>query len=469
VQIYDVTNSVELDNVVIGGGGYVGRFTWTTNKTIRLRAMYCSGVTAKLPVTSIATLTNTGASFLDTQVDDQVYIDAGINGSAVSEFAGDYPNVQIDVTDPDGVTTVPRIYAWFVNNLMTSSGIASFFGGLTADDGANFVINTSMINLKLDNTNVAPVIIGGGRLYHDDGSTVIAAASNSIQMDPDRVYTIETGTSGLTGPESALLADIAPIKAKTDNLPTDPADQSILAAAIAAIPAAPSASTVATAVRSELSVELARVDVATSTRESEAAASGRAATSQAEHDETQAAVGAVPGAVRTELATELGRVDAAISTRESEASAASRASANITEHDATQAAIATIPSAPSAATTAAAVRAELAVEMARIDAATSSRESESSAASRAAINQAEHDATQTAVASAPEAVASVAVEGTVSLRGAMRISMALAAGKAVVPSGPGAFSFRDQADTKQRVVGTVDALGNRVVTTVDPS
>jgi hypothetical protein len=253
VQIYDVTNSVELDNVVIGGGGYVGRLTWTTNKTIRLRAMYCSGVTAKLPVTSIATLTNTGASFLDVQVDDQVYIDAGINGSAVTEFAGDYPNVQIDVTDPDGVTTVPRIYAWFVNNLMTSSGIASFFGGLTADDGANFVINTSMINLKLDNTNVSPVIIGGGRLYHDDGSTVIAAASNSIQMDPDRVYTIETGTSGLTGPESALLADIAPIKAKTDNLPTDPADQSVILAAI------PSAATTATAVRTELTTELALI------------------------------------------------------------------------------------------------------------------------------------------------------------------------------------------------------------------
>lgn len=233
VQIYDVTNSVELANVTIGSGGYVGRFTWTTNKTIRLRATYCSGVTAKLPVTSIATLTNTGASFLDTQVDDQVYIDAGINGSAVTEFAGDYPNVQIDVTDPDGVTTVPRIYAWYVNNLMTSTGIASFFGGLTADDGANFVVNTSMINLKLDNTNVAPVIIGGGRLYHDDGSTVIAAASNSIQMDPDRVYTIETGTSGLTPTEAAQLTDAATMAMPIDGAHTAAQVMRILAAVAA--------------------------------------------------------------------------------------------------------------------------------------------------------------------------------------------------------------------------------------------
>ena len=60
-------------------------------------------------------------------------------------------------------------------------------------------------------------------------------------------------------------AAISAIQAKTDNLPSDPADQSLLEAAIAGV-TAPSASTVASAVRSELSVELARVDVAISTR-----------------------------------------------------------------------------------------------------------------------------------------------------------------------------------------------------------
>jgi hypothetical protein len=58
---------------------------------------------------------------------------------------------------------------------------------------------------------------------------------------------------------------LSAIKAKTDNLPADPADQSLLEAAIAGV-TAPSASTVAAAVRSELSVELARVDQAVSSR-----------------------------------------------------------------------------------------------------------------------------------------------------------------------------------------------------------
>jgi hypothetical protein len=61
-------------------------------------------------------------------------------------------------------------------------------------------------------------------------------------------------------------SDIAAIKAKTDNLPTDPADNSDILAAIAAIPSAPSASSVASQVRTELTTELGRIDVAISSR-----------------------------------------------------------------------------------------------------------------------------------------------------------------------------------------------------------
>jgi hypothetical protein len=51
---------------------------------------------------------------------------------------------------------------------------------------------------------------------------------------------------------------LSAIKSKTDALPSDPADQSLLEAAIAGV-AAPSAATVASAVRSELSTELTKV------------------------------------------------------------------------------------------------------------------------------------------------------------------------------------------------------------------
>jgi type IV secretory pathway VirB6-like protein len=55
----------------------------------------------------------------------------------------------------------------------------------------------------------------------------------------------------------------------------------------------PTAAAVAAAVRTNLATELARVDVAVSTREAETAAAARAIASQAEHDATQTAVAAI--------------------------------------------------------------------------------------------------------------------------------------------------------------------------------
>ena len=72
-----------------------------------------------------------------------------------------------------------------------------------------------------------------------------------------------TSASGPTAVEIRQEMDsnstkLSAIKGKTDNLPADPADQSLLEAAIAGV-AAPSAATVASAVRSELSTELTKV------------------------------------------------------------------------------------------------------------------------------------------------------------------------------------------------------------------
>ena len=90
---------------------------------------------------------------------------------------------------------------------------------------------------------------------------------------------------------AAVRADLERVGGKIDSIPTT---------------AAPTATANATAVRSELATELARVDVATSTR---LATSGYTAPT------TPPTAAANATAVRTELATELARVDAAVSTR----------------------------------------------------------------------------------------------------------------------------------------------------------
>jgi hypothetical protein len=192
VQIFNVTDNVELANAVLTGAGYAGRFTWTVDKTIRLRAIYCAGTSARREVEATATLGNTGAIFLSAQSDDTIYNSYAIDGATVTEFAPDYPNVQVDVSDPDSVTTVQRLYAWWVANLATANGIRNFFGGVTAEDESNIRVNTGIINLTLDNVSGGPVRITGARLYRSDGTTVIAAGSGSIQIDPGKAYLADT-------------------------------------------------------------------------------------------------------------------------------------------------------------------------------------------------------------------------------------------------------------------------------------
>lgn len=187
VQIYDMTNAVELYNGTLSFSGILNLgVIYAAPATIRMRATKIG----KLPLTSSGSLTETGLNFLDVQVDDSVYTSNGIDGAMVTEFAADGPNIQIDINDPDGVTSVQRLYAWMQHYQTTTAGIASsFFAAMTATDGANYVVDQSLVDLKLDNVNSAvPLRVVGGYLSRKDGSSVIAPSSYSIQMDPGKAY-----------------------------------------------------------------------------------------------------------------------------------------------------------------------------------------------------------------------------------------------------------------------------------------
>lgn len=82
----------------------------------------------------------------------------------------------------------------------------------------------------------------------------------------DAAVSTRLATAGYTAPDNA---GIVAVKAKTDNLPVDPADQSLVIAAtdairsdIAAIPAAPSAASI----RSEIDTNSTKLDVSVGTR-----------------------------------------------------------------------------------------------------------------------------------------------------------------------------------------------------------
>lgn len=226
VQLYNVTTQTEIFNGVLSGAGLDFGVTFTAAHTIRLRADHST----KLALEVAGVLSSTGLTFLDVQTDDTVYMAAGIDGATVTEFAADGPNIQIDIDDPDGLTSVQRLYAWMQHYQTTAAGVASsFFGAMSATDDVNFVVDQARVDLKLDNVSAIPLRVVGGHLSRKDGSSIIAPSSFSIQMEPGKAYAVQTAVSGLTPAESERLMQTA-----LETTAQDAAKNAALAAALSA-------------------------------------------------------------------------------------------------------------------------------------------------------------------------------------------------------------------------------------------
>jgi len=214
-QIYNVTQAVELTNSTTSGGtgideNYIAGTDYDAADEGRYRITYQSGTSAKIAIEGQFTFPadTTISSLPTTQVDDDVYNAYAVDGSTITEFTWDSGNIQVDIDDADNTTTIQRIGAWMAYFITTSTGIAEAFGAFTWSTLNSIEVNVDLVDLQLDNTKATPLLLTGGRIFRDDGGTIIASASNSIQIDYSPVYTVETGVSGLTAGESASLTNI---------------------------------------------------------------------------------------------------------------------------------------------------------------------------------------------------------------------------------------------------------------------
>ena len=172
IQIYNVTTATEIYNAVPGAAPYVINYSngspFTAGDTVRVRTAYISGATAKLREEHTATAAATGWAVVGDSQADTVYNALAIDGSAVTGFAADYVNDEVNVTVASN-WNMSDLYAWWVYNMTTAQGLAEFYGGLTALDVGNFRINSSVVNLYLDNitaTNLRQ--LDNRRIYRDD-------------------------------------------------------------------------------------------------------------------------------------------------------------------------------------------------------------------------------------------------------------------------------------------------------------
>lgn len=172
VRVNNTTDNIELYNAVVTGTSVTLPVTWTANKSLDVRVTNVIGTTAYLPYQTSGTLTSAGASFTASQALDTVYNSNAIDGSTVTEFATDYPNLQVDLSSGSS-TTVQRLYNWYQYATHTSQGIVYYFNGINAKDTNNYVIRASTIALQLDNTSANNIKITGGYLTRDDGGDII--------------------------------------------------------------------------------------------------------------------------------------------------------------------------------------------------------------------------------------------------------------------------------------------------------
>jgi hypothetical protein len=202
VQVYNVTKGTEIDNSsVSGGGGYslpvnLAGASVDDGDTLRIRATYCVGTTAKKEAVTTGIITSSGLTFLVSQSDDDVYNTFGVDGSSLTGYAADYVNDEVDISVPTNFN-VKNLYAWWVYNLTTSQGISDFFGGIVAVDSGNIKINNSILNLYLDNTTTSRIVQGDDiRIYREDGAyPVVDPTSGGGHLDVEwraRVFIVQS-------------------------------------------------------------------------------------------------------------------------------------------------------------------------------------------------------------------------------------------------------------------------------------
>lgn len=209
IRVFNVTTNTEIANEIVSGTTWTYLYDEGTDFTdgdiINVRLARCLGATASIGYEGTAIAGSTGWALFAAQDDDLVYNANGIDGTAITEFVFDYPNIQVDINDADGQTTIPRLYAWWANERTTEQGIRTLIGGLVAEDTANYKVISSVVDLKLDNTASTGVLFTGDfRLYRDDGAAPVVSSTSgggSITLYAGKVYTsvVSTASPVITG------------------------------------------------------------------------------------------------------------------------------------------------------------------------------------------------------------------------------------------------------------------------------
>ena len=150
---------------------------------------------------------SSGLTGLVSQDLNAIYNDNNIDGSTVTGISLDVPNVEFDLDESDDTISSQEIYAWYMNELMTTDGIRTIYKSITPKSQYRYCIDPGVVDLKLDNKDlVNSLAITNGYFYSLDNTSVIASGSGNIEMIPNESYVANSAeiVSGLSSIESKV-------------------------------------------------------------------------------------------------------------------------------------------------------------------------------------------------------------------------------------------------------------------------
>jgi len=209
LRVYNETTSAQIVNAVVSGTSYTATYAegsgYSANDVLNLRVAKID----KLEAVASVVVGATGWTALVSQDPNTVYAAHGVNGATVTGISWDGGDMHFDFNETDNVIDGPDIGAWYQYLITTEIGIAEAFGALNWPQINRLTNVTSKAAITWDNTKSTPLQINNVWANRDDGVSIIAATSNSIQINPPAVFVKETATSGLTSSESTKLDNAA--------------------------------------------------------------------------------------------------------------------------------------------------------------------------------------------------------------------------------------------------------------------
>lgn len=172
VQIYGIDTTTEVFNDIVTGttlnGTYQEGVQFTTGDSVRVRVTNVQGLVAYQEFESTVVASSTGWNVLVSQSICQTYAAWGLSGSTITKFNADYIDDEVDLVINSNYEA-RELGAWWKYNLYTEQGLREFFGGITFEDEANLKINSSIVDIKLDNTTSGNVFqTDNRRIYRED-------------------------------------------------------------------------------------------------------------------------------------------------------------------------------------------------------------------------------------------------------------------------------------------------------------